>query len=163
MKIRLFTTEASRRDLARAASELEAMGDFAHAARAYALASDIDGQARTLARAGDVEALDQLLGEQQARDREAIARRHTYDEVILLSASGRRRDAAATARTSLDEGLRERGRSLDAQHHFADVLYVAIFIDDDDDLGEHGLAERPDGVHDLARLARIAFLDRAPA
>jgi FHA domain-containing protein len=120
------TTEASRRDLTRAASELEAMGDYAHAAHAYALASDIDGQARTLARAGDVEALDQLLAEQQARDREAIARRHTYDEVTLLSASGRRRDAAATARASLDEGLRERGRSLEERRVAGDIVHATV-------------------------------------
>ena len=47
----------------------------------------------------------------------------------------------------------------DAQDDFGHVLHVAILVDDDDALGEHGLAERPDGVHDLARLAGIAFAD----
>ena len=46
----------------------------------------------------------------------------------------------------------------DAENDFADVLHVAVFIDDDDALGEHGLTERPDGVHHLARVAGIALL-----
>ena len=40
-----------------------------------------------------------------------------------------------------------------------DVLHVAILVDDDDDFGEHGLTERPDGVHHLARLAGITLAD----
>ena len=47
-----------------------------------------------------------------------------------------------------------------AQHHFADVLHVAVFIHHDDALGKHRLPQRPDGVHHLARLARIALADR---
>ncbi len=119
-------TAASQRDLARAASELEAIGDHAHAADAHALAGDFDGQARALARAGDVDALDQLLGEQQARDREAIALRRAYSEVSLLAASGRRRDAAAMARASSDEGLRERGRSVERRRVAGDIVHATL-------------------------------------
>jgi len=108
-------TAAVKRDLARAASELEALGDHAHAALAYARASDVEGQARALARAGDVEALDELLGQEQERDRDAVARRRAYDDMALLIASGRRRDAAAMAHASADEALRERGRVIERQ------------------------------------------------
>ena len=48
----------------------------------------------------------------------------------------------------------------DAEDDFAHVLHIAILIDNQDALGEHGLAERPDGVHDFARVAGIAFADR---
>ena len=44
-----------------------------------------------------------------------------------------------------------------AQDDLGDVLHVAVLVDDDDDFGEHGLAERPDGVHDLARMAGITL------
>ena len=47
----------------------------------------------------------------------------------------------------------------DAENDFAHVLDIAILIDNQDALGEHGLAERPDGVHDFARLAGITFAD----
>ncbi len=40
-----------------------------------------------------------------------------------------------------------------------DVLHVDVFVDHDDALGEHGLAERPDGVHHFARLAGIGLAD----
>ena len=43
------------------------------------------------------------------------------------------------------------------QRDFAYVVYIAVFIHHDDALGKHGLPQRPDGAHDLARLSRIAF------
>ena len=46
-----------------------------------------------------------------------------------------------------------------SQDDFGDVLHVAVLVDNDDDFGEHGLAEGPDGVHDLARVAGIALAD----
>src|SRR6202050_1772440 len=42
---------------------------------------------------------------------------------------------------------------------FAGVLDVHVVIDDDDNLGEHGLTERPDCVHYFACLAGVAFAD----
>jgi hypothetical protein len=119
-------TAARKRDLAGAASELEAIGDHAHAALAYALAGDIEGQARALARAGDVDALDRLLGNEQRRDKEAIARRQDYGEVALLFASGRRREAAEIARASADEALRERAGAMDRQRVAGSVVNATL-------------------------------------
>ncbi len=48
----------------------------------------------------------------------------------------------------------------DLERDLADVLHVHVFIHHDDALGEHGLAQRPDGVHHLARLAGIRFANR---
>src|ERR1700689_5342384 len=45
----------------------------------------------------------------------------------------------------------------DAEGDFGEVLNVAVFVDDDDAFGEHGLAHGPDAVHDLARVAGVAF------
>ena len=47
----------------------------------------------------------------------------------------------------------------DAQGDFGEVLHVAVFVDDDDALGEHGLAHGPDAVHDFARVAGVALAD----
>ncbi len=89
-------TETTRQDLLQAARELEEIGDAEAAAAAsvaYGRAGDIEGQARALARAGDVEKLDALLLEQQGKDREALARRAAHDQVAMLLATGRRREA----------------------------------------------------------------------
>ena len=48
----------------------------------------------------------------------------------------------------------------DFQRDVAEILHVDVFIDDDDALGEHGLAQRPDRVHHLAGLSRVRLLDR---
>src|SRR5580658_3064287 len=42
---------------------------------------------------------------------------------------------------------------------FAGILDVHVVVDDDDYFGEHGLAERPDRVHNFPGLAGIAFAD----
>jgi hypothetical protein len=106
-------TEASKRDLAHAAAELEAIGDHARAAHAYAQARDTAGQARALGQAGDVDALEALLAKGQKGDREIVARRVAYNEVTLLVASGQRREAVAMARTCDDEGVRDLGRAIE--------------------------------------------------
>jgi FHA domain len=106
-------TAASKRDLAYAASELEAVGDHARAAQAYAHAGDLEGQARALGQAGDVEALEALLASGQKAERDGHARRAAYNDVTLLVASGQRREAVATARTCDDEGVRELGRTIE--------------------------------------------------
>src|ERR1700740_32608 len=46
------------------------------------------------------------------------------------------------------------------QRHIADILDIAVLIDDDDAFGEHRLTHRPDAVHHLARLPRVALADR---
>ena len=40
-----------------------------------------------------------------------------------------------------------------------EVLDVAVLVDDDDALGEHGLADGPDAVHDLAGVACVGLAD----
>src|SRR5499425_1141518 len=53
---------------------------------------------------------------------------------------------------------------IDVVQHFPDdlsrVLHVHVFIDDDDAFGEHRLAQSPDRVHDLARVAGVLFAYR---
>src|SRR5579863_85270 len=48
----------------------------------------------------------------------------------------------------------------DLQCHIGQILHVNIFIHDDDALREHGLSERPDGIHHFARLTGVRLLDR---
>ena len=45
------------------------------------------------------------------------------------------------------------------QRDFAQILHVDVFVHHDDTLGEHRLAERPDGVHHFACLARVRLAD----
>jgi hypothetical protein len=119
-------TASLRQDLIHAASDLEAIGDHVRAAEAYARLGDVEGQARALARAGDVDALDALLVEEQLRDRETIGRRRAHDEMSVLVESGRRREAAAMARTSTDELLRERGRSIESRRITGSIVNARI-------------------------------------
>src|ERR1700741_4089774 len=46
-----------------------------------------------------------------------------------------------------------------AEDDFAYVLHVAVLVDYDDALGEHCLAQRPDGAHHFACVPRIALAD----
>src|SRR5258708_4348621 len=41
------------------------------------------------------------------------------------------------------------------EHHVADILHVYVFIHDHNALSEHSLAQRPDSVHDFARVTGI--------
>src|SRR6185437_4167069 len=45
-------------------------------------------------------------------------------------------------------------------NHLARVLHVDIVVDDHDYLGKHGLPARPDAVHRLSRMARVALANR---
>ena len=47
-----------------------------------------------------------------------------------------------------------------APRHFADVLYVHIFIDHDNHFGKHGLTQAPDRIYYFARVAWVALADR---
>jgi hypothetical protein len=122
-------TETTRQDLLQAARELEELGDAEAAAAAsvaYGRAGDVEGQARALARAGDVEKLDALLIEQQGKDREAHARRAAHDQVAMLLATGRRREAVETARASTDAALRERVASVEARRVAGEVVALEL-------------------------------------
>jgi hypothetical protein len=119
-------TTSLRNDLVQAARGLEAVGDHAQAAEAYARAGDVDGQVAALARAGEVDRLDAVLAEENARDLDRIARRRAHDEVAVLVASGRRREAAAMARDSSDEGVRERGRALERRRVAGGTVHLTL-------------------------------------
>jgi hypothetical protein len=117
---------ALRQDLLEAGRDLEELGEPEKAAEAYARAGDVEGEARALARAGDVERLDALLSTQQGRDREAIARRDAHEQIGVLVASGRRREAVALARTATDASVRERGLGVEARRVAGGVVRVAV-------------------------------------
>jgi tetratricopeptide (TPR) repeat protein len=119
-------TSVLRADVIEAARELESIGEHALAAEAYAQANDVDGQARALARVGDVERLDALLSDQQGHERAARAGRDAHAEFVALVSSGRRREAAALARTSQDEMLRERGRALEGKRACGPVSRIVV-------------------------------------
>jgi hypothetical protein len=105
-------TRSLRGELLRAARDLEAGGDPARAADAYARIGDLPNRTRALAEAGAVEALDAVLGDEVARARAAQSARQAHDEFLASVASGDRRHAAATAEASGDEALRQRARAL---------------------------------------------------
>jgi hypothetical protein len=117
---------ALRQDLLDAARDLEALGEPGKAAEAYARAGDVEGEARALARAGEVDKLDALLLAQQGRDRETLARREERAQIADLVASGRRREAAALARGSDDEALRERGRWIEGRRVAGSVVAARL-------------------------------------
>src|SRR5262249_17482127 len=119
-------TPALRDDLARAAAELEAIGEDARAADAYAILGDVEGRARALARAGDVEALEAFLSVQQQRDREASAQRAAQGQFDLCIASGQRREALAVAAACSDESLLERARSIESRRVAGAVVGLTI-------------------------------------
>ncbi len=119
-------TASLRHELAAAARELEAIGDTGRATLAYARAGDLEGEVRALARAGEVEKVDALLLAQQGRDRDARSRRMASEEVEMLVASGRRREAAALARASPDEGVRARGAAVASRRAAGCIVRAAV-------------------------------------
>ena len=119
-------TATLRQDLLEAARELEALGELEVASEAYRRAGDVEGEARTLARAGDVDRLDTLLHQQQRRDRDSLASRDLRERFEVLAADGRRREAAALARSSTDAGLRELGRALEARRVSGEVVNLTL-------------------------------------
>jgi FHA domain len=119
-------TALLRRDVIGAAQELEQLGEHERAAEAYALVDDPESQARALARGGSVDRLDELLDEQQSRERRARARRDAHERLTSLIASGQRREGAIFARSSDDELLRERGRAIEARRPAASGVRVVL-------------------------------------
>jgi hypothetical protein len=119
-------TSSARREMAAIAAELESLGEFARAAEAYANTGDLEGQARALAQAGEVDRLDELLAASQTRSHEEHARRGAHDLFAMLVAAGKRRDAVALARASSDEGLRSRGRAVEAKRVTGPVVRVLV-------------------------------------
>ncbi len=125
------TSEAARRELRGAADELLAVGDASQAAEAYKLAGDGEGQAKALAQAGDVETLEQLLNEQQKKERADHERQKVHGDVDLLATSGRRREALEAAEKWIasrdDASLRDRAAMLRAKRALGPVAQVFLF------------------------------------
>ena len=121
----------ARKDVLEAAADLEAIGEAEKAARAYAVVGDTDGEARALASAGEVEALEDLLTAQQAKDREQRKRQDASADVELLAASGRRREALAAAeenaRTRVDDlPVREQAQRLRGRRAEGPLVRVTV-------------------------------------
>lgn len=72
-------TDEERRRLAEAARELEALGAFREAARAFDLLDDRDGVVRVLTLAGDVEGMERLVGDRDDEERRAMRRHAAMD------------------------------------------------------------------------------------
>jgi hypothetical protein len=119
-------TAMLRQDLLEVARELEAMGEFVTAAEAYGRAGDAEAEARNLARSGEIDRLDALLHTEQGKSRELLARRDLQGRFSELVATGRRREAAALARSSPDEALREQGRALSARRASGPVAHMWV-------------------------------------
>jgi hypothetical protein len=123
---RTHMTSPLRRDVIAAARDLDELGEHERAAEAYALAEDHEGQAGALVRAGNVDRLDALLTERQADERRARSRRDAHERFSSLLSSGQRREAAACARSSDDERLRERGRAVEARRAGPRIIRVVL-------------------------------------
>jgi hypothetical protein len=119
-------TSALRAELSRAASELDALGDHTQAAEAFARVGDIERQAHALAHAGDIDALDALLSAELKRDRDATSLRRAHDDIALLLASGRRREAAAIGRASTEEALREKARAIESRRLAQSIVHATV-------------------------------------
>ena len=119
-------TSSGRIEMTRVAAELESLGDFGGAAVAYARAGDLDGQARALGSAGEVDRLEELLAARVTRSHEDLARRAAHDLFAMLVASGQRREAVALARVSSDDGLRSRGRDVEAKRVVGPVVRAIV-------------------------------------
>lgn len=156
-------TAAMRRRLADAAAELEAIGDHVRAAEAFARLGDTQAQAAAVALAGEVDALDELLSQEQRRDRDAIARRHAQGDMALLVASGQRRQAVVLAHGSPDPALRECARSI-ALRRIAQSLITVVLRGEDMTiaLGEEIVIGRtPEQADSNVRTGIVAVASRA--
>ena len=123
-------SETAKRELRGAAGELLALGEAANAAEAYKLAGDAEGQAKALAQAGDVDSLEQLLSEQQKKERAERERQNVHGDVEMLASSGRRREALAAAEKWLathdDASLRDRAAMLKARRVIGPVVRLRV-------------------------------------
>jgi FHA domain len=119
-------TASQRPELAEAAADLEALGDFTRAAEAYGRAQDVEGEARALAHSGEVERLGDLLDADLAREHQALAQRGAHEEFDLLVSSGRRREAVECARAFAGGALRARGLGLLSRRLAGTPIALAI-------------------------------------
>ena len=121
----------ARHDVLDAAKELEAIGELASAAKAYALGRDAEGEARALAASGDLDQLEDVLAVSQTKDRATRRRREAHAEIDQLVTSGRRREALTLAETfALEEPddaiARERSTSLRARRAIGPKIAIEL-------------------------------------
>ncbi len=95
---------SARSEIAAAAAELEASGDHATAAEAYASIGDRDGEVRALTAAGAVDALEDRLRNEASETKQANAVALARSRIQDLDATGERRAALALAREALELG-----------------------------------------------------------
>jgi FHA domain len=84
-------------------AELEQLDQPELAARAFALAGDVDAEARSLISAGDVERLEAVLDAEQQRQEDKRDRAALLERLGDLDRAGRRREALALTRDAPNE------------------------------------------------------------
>ena len=89
-------TEDDRRRLHEAADDLESMGLYREAARAWTMLEDREAVARALALAGDVDALEKVTDDRENAERNGLRRRAAVEGFEALWRSGDRPNAVAT-------------------------------------------------------------------
>jgi hypothetical protein len=119
-------TTTLREELALAGRELEALGEPERASEAYSRIGDVESEARALARTGDVDKLDAVLAAAQVREREALTLRRARDEIVMLVATGRRREATALAAASGDAAVQAHGQAILSRRAGEGLLRVAV-------------------------------------
>ncbi len=91
-------TDDERRRLTEAAEDLERLGAWREAGRAWALLEDREAVARVLTLAGDVDELEQLTGRREEAEREGLRRRGALEGFDAAWRSGDRARALAELR-----------------------------------------------------------------
>lgn len=94
------TRPLTHHELSELASELGSLGEPALAADVYALIGDGENQAKMLVEAGAIDRLEQVLDQEQDRERDARARNELHTRIRDLIASGHRRQALALGKES---------------------------------------------------------------
>ncbi len=135
-------TEDDRRRVQEAADDLESMGLYREAGRAWAMLEDREAVARVLALAGDVDGLEKVTGDREASERNSLRRRAAVEGFDAMWRSGDRAGAVATltawvsahgddheARSTLDRhvNLLLRDGRFEAEHDGARTVYVGRF------------------------------------
>lgn len=127
----------ARHEVLEAARDLEEVGASLEAASAYERAGDKEGEARALQAAGDVERLEFLLATEHHKERLSRARGGKAQDIELMIACGKRREALTTIEELLrdssenrsaheDAPLRERAAGLRARRVLAPRVVIEV-------------------------------------
>jgi hypothetical protein len=125
------TSAAVRIDLLEACKELEALGDAAHAAEAYALVGDVEGEARALVEGGEIERLEDVLDRDRDRAKVVRDRQGGHADVDRLLSNGQRREALARAEALAaippeDAAAVERAKTIRARRALAPCVALEL-------------------------------------